>query len=205
MDFNAIAKPWLVPFAGRPAAEQVQYERAFVRLAKHQLKLEPGDVNVTMTVSYDSLPTVLGIMNLAVTLDDLVHIARPCAVPAPPRDDGGLPSLYELRFAWAGVVALHDFLVPQQNAAISKYLGAFNLLDVDSTDSVKVTELRHALCRLGTSPLSNAEFQHMLFRHRLLHRNTLTVFEFVRLLLDIPVVPIQQALAASAVRPRPPG
>lgn len=201
--FDVVEHPWIVLFGQRQPVEQLQFERAFVRLASQQLGLSAKDAEAAsadpqvLTIAYDSLPTMLGVMNVAVALDELSDISRACAVGGQDAATSS-SSLYDLRFAWSGVIAMHDYLVPSQNSAIGKYLGAFSLLDADGTETVKVAELRHALCRLGTAPLSSAEFQHMLYRHKLLHRSSLTVFEFLRLMLDVPVLPIEEALRQGA-------
>jgi hypothetical protein len=181
-----------------PVLLQLQFETAFQRLARgktaptnaaerHAASLQPA-----ATISYDSLPTMLSIMNMAVTLDDLSDVARAFAART---TDGELPpSMYDLRFEWRGVTALYDHLVPDQNALIGKFLKFFNMLDADNVDTIRVADLRHALCRLGAVPLTDAEFNHMLYRHRMLHRANVTVFEFVRLLLDTPMPPVEAAL-----------
>ena len=88
---------------------------------------------------------------------------------------------------FAQFAQLYDNLVPVQMDAVGQYLAFFNLLDVNVVSRIRVQDLRHALCRLGDAPISEQEFDHMLFKKKLLHRDELTPYEFLYLLLDVPM------------------
>lgn len=195
---------WHLPYVHLGAIAHVQFEESFLRLTGRKPQNVPPSAHTSpaaeITLGFDSLPTILGIMNLAVTLDDLRDTAKYFAVPSE-GDTIAKGSVYDMRFNWEGIVRCYDSLLPAQNALISKFLGLFNLLDVDAKEAIRLSELRHTLCRLGTAPLTDAEYNHMLYRHRLLHRSTISVFEFLRLVLDVPMEPIYDAL--QSVEPQP--
>jgi hypothetical protein len=212
LDFNTAEGAWHQPFAKLPVLLQLQYESAFLRLVygsaapttAAERKALGSDVDEATgaggaTVRFDSVPTVLSVMNLSITFDDITDVARNFGRPPPQMSDdtedgGSSASIYDYEFTWPALTALYDYLVPQQNQLIGTYLGLCSLLDADGVGAVRLSDLRHALCRLGGAPLTDAEFNHMLFRHRVLHRTTVSVFELMRLLLDIPVSPIEASL-----------
>lgn len=176
--------------------------------SKELIAQTPGEIR------YESLPTALGIMNVAVALSDLQEMApafahRPLAelnrdkrgallahsqqgavnVGSVPEEDDGVTyvSIYDLTFSFSSLVRLYDALLPTQNVLVRDILAFFDLLDEGGRGMIKASDLRHALCRLGDTPLSDSEYNHLFYRHRLLHKASLSVFEFVRLVMDIPV------------------
>ena len=146
-------------------------------------------------VALGSLTTVLALLNLAVAPEELAPIVRDYAAPGSPHGTAG--PLKSLRFDWPGVVALYDRLVPSQNATLKQYFALFHLLDPDGVGQVQLADLRHAMTRSGPHPLTEAEFNHGLYRHRLLHRATVSLFEYVRLLLDVPMPPLAAVVIAA--------
>jgi len=120
-------------------------------------------------------------------------------------DQGGaeqsflLCPLDDLRFHFRGIVQLYDHLVPRENLRILQWLAFFDLLDEGGTGTLRLSELRHALCRLGDHPLTDAEYNHMLYRRRLLHKTTVTVFEFMRLIMDVPTDDVCDAVSGAAL------
>jgi len=213
---------WHVAFAQLSPLQRAQAEEAFYRIAgrpagaAHRLAEReagsptagpapgsPGEAPPATDdcVGFDSLPTVFAVLNLAVSPDDLRPIARDYASPtASPA--GATGALAALRWDWPGCVALYDRLVPSQNALLKQHFALFHLLDPDGRGEVPLADLRHALTKGGPHPLTDAEYNHALYRHRLLHRTTVSLFQYVRLLLDIPMPPLA-AVVVSAMAGTP--
>jgi hypothetical protein len=197
---------WHLPLEELDGIVVYQYEEAFARMVGAAAEDDPpgqavGDsaVRPAQGLRFASLPSMLAVMNLAVGLDELAPIAEQFALlPDDDDSDASVPaqpeSAYDLLFDWPGTAELYEHLLPSQNSRIHDLFSLFSFLDGADRGAIQLSDLRHALCRMGAAPLSDVEFDHMLYRHRLLHRATVTVFEFMRVLLDVPVEPMAAAL-----------
>ena len=112
-------------------------------------------------------------------------------------ESNGAPN--EPSFDFPSYLRLYNKLAEKQNALVSDYIAAFNLLDPDERGYISVIDLRHALCNVGDA-LSDQEFNHLLYTHNLLSHNNVTIYELLRLLLDLPtdVVVAQCSQGASS-------
>ena len=229
---------WHLPLEELDPIVVLQYEEAFDRmLGAGPPPRTAGSGSSSDTppppfgLRFASMPSMLAVMNLAVTVEDLAPIAEKFALlpddgsddDEPAGDSSAAPlgaakdgfldeqdaiggkknesaanrapvSVYDLLFDWPGTAALYEHLLPAQNGKIADYISLFSFLDGDEKAVIRVSDLRHALCRMGTAPLSENEFSHMLYRHKMLHRDSVTIFEFMRVLLCVPIEPMAAAL-----------
>jgi Ca2+-binding EF-hand superfamily protein len=88
----------------------------------------------------------------------------------------------ELLFDFETVVEIYNAYAPIQRDFETQYMQFFNLLDSDEQDLISVSDLRHALCNLGDA-LTDREFNHLLYANKLLHRTSISIFEFMSLLM----------------------
>jgi Ca2+-binding EF-hand superfamily protein len=136
----------------------------------------PPQVLSKLVVRLDGLVNLLRIMNIAIPDEALLAAVQKLGTAAGGTFDRGF-TLNEVR-------EMYDVLAPLQQTNLTPYMQFFNLLDVHETGSVPVADLKHALCTLGDK-LDPDEFHHILYKCKLLERDRLTVFEFLRVVLRI--------------------
>lgn len=99
---------------------------------------------------------------------------------------GGPVVLPPTEFTFPAMIQLYNALAPLQPAFTEQYLQFFNLLDVHDEGTITQADLKHCMCAAGDR-LSEEEFRHLLFSVDLLHKERLTVYEFLRILMKIGV------------------
>ncbi|CUI11038.1 Hypothetical protein, putative [Bodo saltans] len=192
----------MVAFAELPKGEQGAIKKAFEVLATQN---GPDPV-----VSEVALPHLCRVMNLCVNEEDLYQI---CISLGRGSSEGGRTPhtsaaphiLPPTEFTFDAIRRVYDTYAPKQSEHVRMYFQLFNLLDVNEIGRISQADLRHCMCSTGDR-LTDDEFHHLLYANDLLHKPEITVFEFVRLLLRVPVAhcrpePIVPAPVAPATTP----
>lgn len=172
-------------------AEQSAIEKAFSILASTPIKGAELQGTSTLVVNEVALPHLCRVMNLCVTEDDLYQICLSLGrgsseggrTPQPTNAPHILPPT---EFHFDSIKRIFDTYAPKQPLHVRSYFQLFNLLDVNEVGSISQADLRHCLCSTGDR-LTDDEFHHLLYANDLLHKSSITVFEFVRLLLRVPL------------------
>lgn len=180
--------PYILPmpplsFQDIPKSEQDAVRKAFDVLAVQQA---PDAV-----VSEVALPHLCRVMNLCVNEEDLYQI---CISLGRGSSEGGRTPhaaaaphiLPPTEFTFDAIKRVYDAFAPKQGDHVRLYFQLFNLLDVNEVGRISQADLRHCMCSTGDR-LSDDEFHHLLYANDLLHKPEITVFEFVRLLLRVPL------------------
>jgi hypothetical protein len=181
-------------FSALPKEDQDAIRRAFDVLVSNPNRPPDATAPTQPVVNEVALPHLCRVMNLCVNEEDLYQIclsfgrgsseggrtpqaAGASAVPhiLPPTD-----------FDFDCIKRVFDVYTPKQPDHVAAYFQLFNLLDVNEVGSISQADLRHCLCSTGDR-LSDDEFHHLLYANDLLHRSQISVFEFVRLLLRVPI------------------
>jgi Ca2+-binding EF-hand superfamily protein len=176
-------------FEKLPPRERDEYRKVFTTLAVSSA----GDAS-KLVVTEAALPHLCRVMNMALPEELLVGIcdefgssasASGKTTPAQSLASSGVPRIPQpTEFTWEDVVSIYDHFYPSQRQNLTLFLQLFNLLDVNEVGSIHQNDLRHALCSVGDR-LSEEEFNHLLYTNDILHKSTITVYEFVRLLLRV--------------------
>jgi calmodulin len=154
-------------FQALPIQTQVEYEDTFD-------KLKGTNENLPSPL----LEEMLRLMGLTVTPEEVAEYAK-LSVDA---NDV---------VTFASLVDIYDAHAVKQSKHFDDFLAFFNLIDVEEKGYVKVSDMRHALCNLGNS-LTDQEFNHMLYSLGMLHKLNITVYEFIRLMMNTPLESRQQ-------------
>ena len=143
--------------------------------------------NEKMVLTFDQLPHMCRMMNLAMAQHDLEEAATSYGKtyteltnPSAEAGSGEGPLLFD----YDAMITLYNNHAPLQAEYVSQYLAFFNLLDAEEREYVTISDLRHALCNLGDR-LTDKEFNHMMYLHGFLHRTTISVYEFTTLVMGI--------------------
>jgi len=161
-------------FLSLPKFERQNYRAAFTRLARAAV----GDERA---VPLEGMMNLSRCLNLTFTTTQLAEALKPFGRPHPTAAETSDPV-----FTWPQVVAFYNATAPQQPQWSVPYIQLFQMLDASNSGSVPIGDLKHVLTSLGDC-LSEHEFQHLLYRHGLVERERIDVYDFMRLLMSVDV------------------